>query len=61
MDNCKGTFELRLRSSSKLEAVLYVRTDDENQEFKHYQCFKNIVPMALGATVGGVCGVTIIS
>ena len=59
MDGCMGTYELELTNSENLNAVLYVRTTDD-QEFKHMHCYKNIVPMALGAAVGGVCGVTII-
>ena len=54
-----GTYELVLTESDTIDVVLYERTTDE-QSFKHLHCYKNIVPMALGAAVGGVCGVTMI-
>ena len=59
MDGCMGTYELVLTESDTVNVVLYVRTTDD-QSFKHLHCYKNIVPMALGAAVGGVCGVTMI-
>ena len=59
MDGCMGTYELVLTESDTIDVVLYERTTDE-QSFKHLHCYKNIVPMALGAAVGGVCGVTMI-
>ena len=59
MDGCKGAFTIDLTGSSSLEALLFIRTTND-QEFKYFECYKNIVPMALAATVGSVCGVTII-